>query len=173
MPGLLLRHAVHGAESPDQVAGIDRDDFAPGERVASVFRAMRSLGSLKTGTEHDAVRDVEIGVAGGQASALEDDRPGHGKFDDGERLAVLIAGGLQAAEVVRAAAVIHISRIGLDHGDDRVCETKRVRSSTWPWVSSPKMPRPSQIACWCAEVVGEELLVVFAGHGADCAAGLC
>ena len=41
---------------------------------------------------------------------------------------------------------------------------KRARSSTWPWVSSPAMPRPSQMVCARAEHLGEDLLVVGAAE---------
>ena len=43
-------------------------------------------------------------------------------------------------------------------------ETKRVRSSTWPCVSSPRMPRPSQIVCGAAQVIGECFFVVGTNH---------
>ena len=46
--------------------------------------------------EHQAVGDVEIGVAGRQPLAVEDDRPGHGQLDDAQRLSILVACRLQA-----------------------------------------------------------------------------
>ena len=117
---LLLRHAVYGAESPDEVAGIDRDNLSRGEQRSQRVQGDAVVGIVEHWREHDAVRDVEIGVAGWQASLLEDDRSGHGEFNNVQRLAGLIACGVESAKIIAQRLVIHISRIALDHGDDGV-----------------------------------------------------
>ncbi len=47
---LLLRHAVHRAQAPDEISGIDREDLALREQLRQrVERYAGSLGRLKTG----------------------------------------------------------------------------------------------------------------------------
>ena len=48
--GLLLRHAVEGAEAEDQVAAGDADYFASGEKLGERVEGTRSFASLKVGT---------------------------------------------------------------------------------------------------------------------------
>ena len=50
--------------------------------------------------EHDSVGDVEIGIAGRQSLAVEDDWPGHGQLDDAEGLPILVACVLQPAKII-------------------------------------------------------------------------
>ncbi len=161
---LLLSHAVQGAESPDEVAGINRDDFARGEKRCQRVQGDAVVGIVEDGREHDAVRDVEIGVAGGQAPPLKDDGTGHGKFDDVQRLARLVARAAETEKVVAQGFVIHIFRIVLDHGDDRIWsdEAGEVVDVTVGIVAEDAFAEPDRVRC--TEVVGEELFVVGAGH---------
>ena len=43
--GLLLGHAVEGAEAPDEVDGVDADDFAGGEAVGDDVEGVAVVGS--------------------------------------------------------------------------------------------------------------------------------
>ena len=115
-----MRHAVHGAESPDEVAGVDWDDLSRGEELCQRVEGDAVVGIVEDWNEHDAVCDVEIGVAGGEAALLEDDGAGHGEFDDRQRLGVLVGGGLESAEIFGERFVIYIFAIRFDHGDDCV-----------------------------------------------------
>ena len=108
MSRLLLRHAVHSAESPNEVARINRDYFARGEQRGQCVERDAVVGIVEDRREHDAVGDVEICVACRQASLFEDDCAGHGKFDDVQRLAGLIARGLQAVKIFAQRFVIHV-----------------------------------------------------------------
>ena len=112
-----------------------------GKRSAQDVERDAVVGIVEDRDQHDAVGDIEIAVAGGQAAAFKDNGAGHGEFDDRERLAVLVGGGAQAADVFPQGFVVWSS------GSDSTAvttvsgATKRVMSSTWPWVSSPAMPR--------------------------------
>ncbi len=43
--GLLLGHAVQGAEAPDEVDGVDADDFAGGEAGGDDVEGVAVVGS--------------------------------------------------------------------------------------------------------------------------------
>ncbi len=89
-----------------------------------MLSAWRSLGSLKVGTRTSAVGDVEVGVAGGEALAFEDDGRWHGEFDDLERLslvgAVGVAEAAEAVEVFGEWEVVLVGGVGFDGGEDGV-----------------------------------------------------
>src|SRR5579859_3617893 len=95
--GLLLGEAVEGAQAPDQVDGVDADDFARGEAGGDDVEGVAVVRVVEGGDEDERVGDVEVGVAGGEALAFEEDGRGHGEFDYVERLALLFARGLAEA----------------------------------------------------------------------------
>ncbi len=70
--GLLLGQAVEGAEAPDEVDGVDADDFAGGEAAGDGVEGVAVVGVVEGGDEDEVVGDVEVGVAGGEALAFED-----------------------------------------------------------------------------------------------------
>lgn len=76
-----MRHAVHGAEAPDKVAGIDGYDFSRGKKRRQNVQRNAIVGIVEHRHEHDAIRNIKIGVAGRQAPLLEDDRAGHRDLD--------------------------------------------------------------------------------------------
>src|SRR5579863_3202529 len=63
--GLLLGHAVHGAEPPDQVAGVNSDDLARREQISKNFEGYAVIGIVENWNQHQAVCDVEIPIARG------------------------------------------------------------------------------------------------------------
>ncbi len=143
---LLLGHAMQRAESPDQIDAVDADDLAIGKQLGQNVQRHAVVGIMKCRHQHQPIGDIEIRIAGGQALAAKDDGARQRQFDDRELLSVQRARGLEAREILGQRLVVRIVRIRLDGGDDRRSgPTKRVMSSTWPWVSSPAMPRPSQI----------------------------
>ena len=75
---LLLGHAVHCAQAPDEISGIDGDDLAGGKQVRQRVKRDAVVGAIEDRREHDSVRDVEVGVAGGKATAFEDTGCGMG-----------------------------------------------------------------------------------------------
>src|ERR1700676_3669638 len=91
--GLLLGHAVEGAEAPDQVDGVDADDFAGGEKLAQDLQRYTVVGVVEGGHQDQAVGYVEVGVAGGESLVAEDYGARERKFDDGELFAAEGAGG--------------------------------------------------------------------------------
>ncbi len=118
--GLLLGHAVKGAEAPDQVYGVDAYDVAGGEAFGDDVEGVAVVAVVEGGDEDEVVGDVEVGVAGGQALALEDYRRGHGKFDDVEGLFLQVAGGAEAVEVFGEGKMVLVTSVGLDGGEDGV-----------------------------------------------------
>src|SRR5260370_2458880 len=92
---------MEGAEAPDEVYGVDADDVAGGEAVGDDIEGVAIVTVVEGGDEDEVVRDVEVGVAGGETLALEDYGRGHGEFDDLERRAFEVAGGACAVEDCR------------------------------------------------------------------------
>ncbi len=117
---LLLRHAVQCAEPPDQISAVDADDLAVGEEVSEDVEGEAVVGIVEDGNENEAIGNVEIGVAGGEAASFEEHWAGHGEFDDGERLAILVGGGAEAADVFAQRLVVGVVGVGFDDGDDGV-----------------------------------------------------
>ncbi len=143
-----------------------------GNTLARVSSAIRSAGSLNVGNEHEPVGDVEVGVAGRQPLAFEDDRPGHRQLDDAQRLAVLVARRSAGGEGFPGAVRGWGRRQRGSTTVTTVCgSTNRARSSTWPCVSSPSIPRPSQTTWRDSQVVGEDPLDACAVETRDCAPG--
>ena len=135
---------MEGAEAPDEVYGVDADDFAGGEAGGDDVEGAAVVGVVEGGDEDERVGDVEVGVAGGEALAIEDDGRGHGEFDDLEGLAradalrttvsslratavvfraaggVGAAEGVEAVEVLGEREVVGVGGVGLDAGEDGV-----------------------------------------------------
>src|SRR5882762_2403444 len=117
---LLLRHAVHRAQPPYQVAGINGDHPPGREEFSQSVQRDAVIRIIEYGYEYDAVGDVEICVAGREPSPFKHNRPGHRQLDNVEGLAVLIMRGFESAEIVAERLVVHIFRIGLNHSHYRV-----------------------------------------------------
>lgn len=111
---------MEGAEAPDEVYGVDADDVAGGEAGGDGVERTAVVGVVEGGDEDRVVGDVEVGVAGGEALAFEDDRGGHGEFDDMERVAGEVAGGAEAVEVLGERQVVFVVGAGFDAGEDGV-----------------------------------------------------
>src|SRR6266567_3897263 len=79
--GLLLRHAVQRAQPPDQVDGMDADDFAAGEHVGKNAERNAVVGIMEAGHEDEAIGDVEVCVAGRHALPAKHNRPRQRKID--------------------------------------------------------------------------------------------
>src|SRR6266852_2395633 len=81
---LLLRHTVQRPESPDQIAGVYWHHFASREQCRERVERNAIVRIVEDGRQHRAIRDIKIGVAGGQPAAFEHDWTRHGNFDDFE-----------------------------------------------------------------------------------------
>jgi len=117
---LLLGEAVEGAESPDEVDGVDADDVASGKAGGDGVEGDAVLRVVEGGDEDERVGDVEVGVAGGESLAFEDDGRGHGQGEDAEGLAVEIAEGVEAVQVLGEREVVLVGGVGFDAGEDGV-----------------------------------------------------
>ena len=133
----------------------------PGKQRARIATRRVVLRAAEHGQQHGAVRDVEVRVARGQALVLEVLRLRHRQLDDLERPARRSrAHGEQARGSPRAARDSRRARFGSTTVTTASCATKRVRSSTWPSVSSPSMPSPSQRICVTPNDVAQHALDV-------------
>src|SRR5215470_15528735 len=117
---LLLRHAVQCAESPDKVSAVDTYDFAIWKELRENAQGFAVVWIVKGWDEDEAVGDVEVAVARGQALTFENNWRGHGEFDDAEGLAVQVTGGFEAVEVFGERQVVVVACVWFDYGDDRV-----------------------------------------------------
>src|SRR5688572_12737408 len=80
--GLLLGHAVERAEAPHEVQAVDADDLALRKQLRDDAER-DTIGRIVERRHDDAsVGDVEVGVARGQALAVEDHGAGHRQIDD-------------------------------------------------------------------------------------------
>ena len=130
-----------------------------GTASARMSRAIAVGRVVEGGDEHEAVGDVEVRVAGRQALAVEDHRRGHGQR---RRRGAAGRPGRRAALRRRrfssSGSWLGSSASGSTTVTTVFGSTNRARSSTCPWVSSPSIPRPSQITLVDAQVVGEDAL---------------
>ena len=161
---LLLGHTVHGAEPPDKVAGINRDDLASREERCQRVQGDAIVRIVEHRYQQNAIRDVEIRIARGQAASLENDWARHGKLDDVEWLAILIVCGLKTTKIVPQRFVIRIFRIVLDHGDDGVRrdEPREVIDVAVSIVAEDAAAQPDHVRR--TEIISEDFFVVFARH---------
>ena len=127
---------------------------------------------MKVGTRTSDVGDVEVGVAGGEALAFEDDGRRHGEGDDLEGLGLTFAGGAdvvaeaaEAVEVFGEGEVVLVGGVGLDAGEDGVFgdEAGDVVDVAVGVVAGAAAVQPEGLVD--AEVVVEGLLEVGAGLG--------
>src|SRR5437660_7805286 len=163
--GLLLRHTVQSAESPDQIAAIDRHDFACGETFRERVERNTIVRIVEDWHQYCSVRNIKIGVAGWQLAALEHDWTRHGNFDDLEFSSVSSAGVFQAAKVRMQGRIILAPLILLDHRHDGIrsdeaCDVIDVAMSV---VAGNAAIEPNDGLR--TKIVGEHLLISCAVHG--------
>src|SRR4029077_6807217 len=155
---------MHGAKTPYEISRVDGDDFALRKKLRQGVQRDTVVGTIENRRENDSVSNVEISVACGKSAAFEDNWLRHGDLYNIEGPAVLIASGLQAAEVGAERAVIRVFRVGLDHGDHGVGrdEAGQVVDVAVGVVAQNAAAQPDHVRR--SQVVGEELFVVDAGH---------
>ena len=130
---LLHGHAMQSTKTEHQIAAINADHFARGKQLRERVERDAVIRIVEGGNQHQAVRDIEIRVAGRQPLAIEIDGRGHGERDHAQ------SGSLQQLQIF--AQRLRIRRLS------RSCfsSTNRARSSMWPCVSSPAIPCFSQM----------------------------
>lgn len=99
---------------------MNSDDFSVGEAGGDDVERVSVVGIVEGGDEDRFVGDVEVCVAGRESLTVEDDRGGHGKLDDLERLAFVIAEGAEAFEVLGQRQMVLVVSAGFDAGDEGV-----------------------------------------------------
>jgi hypothetical protein len=163
---------VEGAQAPDEVDGVDADDFAVGEAAGDDVEGVAVVAVVEGGDEDERVRDVEVGVAGGEALAFEDDGRGHWEFDDLEGVACEVAEAAEAVEVFGQGEMVFVVSVGLDAGEDFVFadEAGDVVDVAVGVVAGAALVEPENF--FDAEVFVEGLFEVFAGFGFGAEAGV-
>src|ERR1041385_2271510 len=111
---LLLGHAVECAEAENEIAAGNADDVAVGEEAGECVECNAIVGVVEDGHEHEFIGDVEIGVTGRQALAIEVNGFGHGQRLDAQGATLLIFHGAQARQIVLQRHEIRVNAIGLD-----------------------------------------------------------
>ena len=110
---------MEGAEAEDEVAAGDADDLAVWKQTRQLIQCDVIAGIVKSGDDYGFVGDVKIGVAGGEALAVEIDGRGHRESFDAEGTAILVIHSLQQREIFFQRRKVRISRIVFDDGYDR------------------------------------------------------
>src|SRR6185437_17091300 len=97
--------AVEGAESPDQVDGVDTDHLAGGEETGEDVERVAVAPVVERGYEHHIVGDIEVGVAGREALAVHHHGARKRQFHHTQAAGDIARGELEPAEVVRRGFV--------------------------------------------------------------------
>ena len=107
-------------ETPDDIGGIDADDFTVGE---TGFEDVGScvVGEAAVGGEDDfVVGDVEIGIAGREPLVVVEDHVGHGKLHDSRLLTIGKAATIESLEVLLQHIVVFVPTVVFYCGDNSV-----------------------------------------------------
>src|SRR6476646_8228312 len=94
---LLLRHAVNRAQAPDKVSAVDADDLTIGKQISQDIERVAIVGVVEGRNQNQAIGDVKIGVAGGQALSAEGDGAGKRQFDDLQLASLKVRGCAKTA----------------------------------------------------------------------------
>src|SRR6202007_3070470 len=96
------------------------DHFVSGEEFGKNVERPAVVRIIKGGNQDETVGNVEVAIAGGQTLALEDDRSRHGQLHNLEGLAMEVAGGPEAIEILSKRQMVLVVDICLSHGHDLV-----------------------------------------------------
>ena len=99
---------------------MDACDRAVGKAVGQSVERDTIVGIVEGWHQHEAVADIEVRIAGGQALVFEDHRCRHWQRANLKRLAIEVAQVTQALEIFGQRQVIFISGIRLDCSQDCV-----------------------------------------------------
>src|ERR1039457_2014789 len=162
---LLLRHAVQRAESPDQIAGIDRHDLARRKHIRESVERDAIVRIVEHRYQHRAIRDIKIGVAGGQLPAFKYDRTRQRNFDDLKLLSIGSARIFQTPQARMQGGIIVTLLILLNHRDhgirsDEAGDVIDVAVSVIPGDSAIQPDDGLH-----AKIVGEQMFISGAIHG--------
>src|SRR6266849_399653 len=106
--GKLLRHAVDGAEAEDEIAAVNRHDFAPREKFVQGVQGDSIVGIIEYWNEYKFVCDIKVCIAGREALFVEKHRRGHRQRLNAKRLAVLILHRLQQREIFLQRGIVGV-----------------------------------------------------------------
>lgn len=107
-------------ETPDDIGGVDADDFTVGE---TGFEDVGSfvVGEAAVGGEDDfVVGDVEIGIAGREPLVVVEDHIRHGKLHDSGLLTIGKAATIESLEVLLQHIEVFVPTVVFYCGDNSV-----------------------------------------------------
>src|ERR1700683_4531478 len=144
---LLLCQAMNGAESPDQINGMDSNYRACGEQIAENAESYTVPRIVECGHQHGRIRNVEVRVAGGEAHALEKERRRHGQLNDIYFGSVFQPCPSQALPIFFERAVVLLVRVFLTAKDDRasIHKAAQIIDVTVRIVSCDSFPEPYNV----------------------------
>src|SRR4029077_7693385 len=117
--GLLLRHAVDGAQAPDKVATMDPHNLAAGKETSNDVECDPIIRIVEGRDQDKIVGDIKVAIAGGQPLSPEDDRAGKRQFDDFQLASLKISSSAQAAQVFLKRFIVSVAALGFNGGKHR------------------------------------------------------
>mgnify|MGYP001595469769 FL=1 len=87
-------------ETPDPFSGLEANHPAVGEFLLQNSQSAGVIGMMESRDQDDAIGDVKIGIAGGQALALVLDKAGHGQLHDSKIAVMLVSRRANPAQVI-------------------------------------------------------------------------
>lgn len=119
-----MGHAVHCAQSPDEISAVDAYDGTIWEEVPKNIQCDTIVRVVEGGHEYQAVGDIEVRIAGGQPLTFKHERCGKRQFDDPVRLVVWGSSNPQTVQIFleRFEIFIVAVRFMRDHNRVRVDE---------------------------------------------------
>ena len=159
-----MRHAVYGAEAPNEIAGVDRYDFAGREESSKRVQSDTVVHIIEDRHQHDSIRDIKVCIARGKTPSFENYGCWHGNLDNIQIFSILIACGFQAAEIISQGRVVCIFSVALDNRYDRfrIYKPSEIIDVAMRIVARDAFAKPDDVGR--AEILCKELFIVFALH---------
>ena len=112
------------AETPNDISGVDADDFAVGEEGFEDVGGL-IVGEATIGGKNDlSIGNVEVGVGSREALVVIEDDVGHGKFNNGGLFAVGEAATVEHSKILLQGLIVLVPGIFFDDGNDGVGRDK-------------------------------------------------
>jgi len=102
------------SQSEHEITAINPHYFAIGEERGQDIQCDPIHGIVERGDQHQAIRDIEVGVTGRESLAVEENRRGHGQRGDAQ------AALLKDRQIFLQRFVVQLRSIFFDHGDHGV-----------------------------------------------------
>src|SRR6266478_7815733 len=158
--GQLLRHAVYCAEAEHQVAAINRDEFAAGEKSCKSVEGDAVVGIIEYRNEYNFVRDIKVGVTAREPLVVEENRRGRRQRFNAQRFAALVFCRFQKREIFLQCGIVGVGFIffnNRDHGCG-IYEAGEIIHMAVRVVAGDPVFQPNDVRH--AEIIAENCLVI-------------